>query len=293
MAPTSRQSPVAIVAGGGRLPIDLAASLKRAGRGPVVFAIDGEAAPEIREFKPYWIGWGHIGRILTLLKQHQCRDLVLIGSITRRPDYRSVVGDLGTLKRLPRILAALVGGDNTVLEGVIGLIEQDGFRVVGAHELAPDLLAPPGTLTKIKPSRKTMKDAEFGLLAVHRLGEFDIGQSVVVIGRRIAAVEAAEGTDDMLARIATLREAGRIYRKTGEGVFVKATKPGQDLRVDLPTIGPDTIDRVHKAGLAGLVIEANRVLIAERDRVIDRANALGLFLHGIASGGHSSGEPGQ
>jgi len=282
MTQDQSSSPVAILAGGGRLPFDLAANLRKLKRQPIVFAIDGEADQSLAEFDPYWVGWGQVGRCLDLAKKHECQQVVMIGSITQRPDYRSVLGDMGTLKRLPRILKAYVGSDNDILTSTINLIEVEGFKVVGAHELAPDLLCPQGTLGRTKPNKAALADAAMGMRAIARLGEFDIGQSVVVIGGRIAAVEAAEGTDAMVSRVAQLRKSGRLRGNTHKGVLVKAVKPEQDLRVDLPAVGPDTVQNAADAGLAGICIEAGRVLMADRAAMIERANQLGLFLHGIA-----------
>src|SRR5690606_29701248 len=211
-----------------------------------------------------------------------CREIVLIGSVDRRPDFRSIVGDLGTMRRLPRILSALIGGDDSLLVKVIRLFEEDGFEVIGAQDLAPDLVSTAGAMVGAPPEGDVRRDLEVAERAAAELGRLDIGQGAVAVGGRVVALEAAEGTDAMLERCVELRRIGRIRAKGKAGVLVKRAKPGQDLRVDLPTIGPHTIERAAAAGLAGIAVEAGRVLIADRPRTIDAAKKAGLFLWGMS-----------
>ncbi|MHC5653554.1 LpxI family protein [Stappia sp. ICDLI1TA098] len=275
----SGAEPVAVICGGGRLPGEVIAAARDAGRRVVVIAIKGEADPSIDAFAPTWLGFGQIGKLSDLLMRENCRDLVMIGGITKRPEMREIIGDLGTMRRLPRIIAALAGGDDSLLTKVIRLFEDDGFRVIGAHRIAPSLLALPGALVGAAPRGDVAADLALAAQAVAELGRLDIGQAAVSVGRRVIAVEGAEGTDAMLARCAELRRIRRV-RGTG-GVLVKCAKPGQDLRVDLPTIGPDTVAGCVEAGLSGIGIEAGRVLIAERARTEAAAREHGLFLFGL------------
>jgi DUF1009 family protein len=202
---------------------------------------------------------------------------VIIGSVSR-PDLANVRFDFGAIKNLPFLLGLGVGGDDQVLSSVVRFLEGKGYRVYGAGEVAPELLAAEGNLGAKAPSPDDRADIETGFRVVSALGRLDVGQAAVVVKGRVLAVEAAEGTDTMLARCAELRKGGR--RRGLAGVLVKAPKPGQEERVDLPTIGPDTVEMAAQAGLAGIAVAAGRVLIADRDTTIAAAGQHGLFLVG-------------
>jgi hypothetical protein len=156
------------------------------------------------------------------------------------------VRDLTTLALLPRIAAAFKGGDDYLLSRVVRLIEEQGFRVRGAHEVAPEILVPQGSLGRVQPTEGDKAAIAFGLDYLHATGRFDVGQAVVVAKKHVLAVEAAEGTDQTLARVAELRANGRVRSPPGTGVLVKAPKPGQDRRFDLPSIGPQTVEGVAR-----------------------------------------------
>lgn len=281
--PAAPNAPIALIAGNGRLPMQVVNALNESGRDKVVVAIKGEADPQTRAVAARELGWGEIGRLYGFLKENGCRDVLLIGGVSRRPDFTSILGDLGTLRRLPTIFKALSGGDDSLLTKVIGLFEVEGFRIVGIKDVAPDLLAGEGLLGKVEPSEDNRRDADLALAATRKLGELDIGQAAVAVGGRVVALEGAEGTDAMLERCAVLRQNGRIRAKGKSGVLVKAAKPNQDLRVDLPTVGPKTIELVRAAGLAGLAIESGGALIADREETLRIADAAGLFVLGIAA----------
>ncbi len=276
--------PIALICGNGALPGQVADALIARDEPLMIVAIKGEAAPETALRASSELGWGEIGRLFNTLVQNGCRDVLLIGGVSKRPDFASVVGDFGTLKRLPKILKALMGGDDSLLTKVIGLFEVEGFRIVGIKDVAPELLAGTGVLGKTQPSEQALKDIDLALRATDRLGELDIGQAAVAVGGRVVALEGAEGTDAMLERCAELRSKGRIRSKGAAGVLVKAAKPNQDLRVDLPTIGPRTIDLAASAQLSGIAVEAGGALIAEKDETLRRAEAAGIFLYGIDRG---------
>ncbi|MBA5776533.1 UDP-2,3-diacylglucosamine diphosphatase LpxI [Stappia sp. F7233] len=278
---SSNDAPVAVICGGGTLPAEVVEAARATGREVLAIAIKGEAAAALERFEPISLGWGQIGKLFDTMKKAGCHDVVLIGGVTRRPDFRSVAGDLGTLRRLPRIIAALTGGDDSLLVKVIGIFEDEGFRVIGAHEIAPSLLAGPGAIVGPEPAGEAVADMQLARQAVEALGRLDIGQAAVALGGRVIAVEGAEGTDAMLERCAELRRIGRVNAKGRIGVLVKRAKPGQDLRADLPTIGPKTIEAAAQAGLAGIALEAGRVFIAERDATLAAARDKGLFLHGF------------
>ena len=241
---TKQDGPLAIIAGGGTLPIALATAAAAQGRAVHVLGIRGEADAKISRFPHTWLKWGEVGKLFATLEELGCRDLVIIGSVSR-PDLANVRFDFGAIKNLPFLLGLGVGGDDQVLSSVVRFLEGKGYRVYGAGEVAPELLAAEGNLGAKAPSPDDRADIETGFRVVSALGRLDVGQAAVVVKGRVLAVEAAEGTDAMLARCAELRKGGR--RRGLAGVLVKAPKPGQEERVDLPTIGPDTVELAAQA----------------------------------------------
>ena len=279
---TGTGAKLAVVCGNGSLPSEVLAAAHEAGRDPLAIGIKGEAAASIETFSPaLWFDWGEIGKLVTALKRNDVRDLVLIGGVSQRPDFRSILGDFGTMRRLPRILKALRKGDDGLLKAVIMLFEEEGFHVIGAHEIAPTLLACAGPVGRHVPDQDAMRDLELARTAARTLGGLDIGQAAVAVNGRVIATEAAEGTDGMLRRCIDLKREGRVRWKGRAGVLAKCVKPGQELRVDLPSIGPETVDHAVRIGLAGIAIDAGHVLIANRAETIARADREGLFLFGL------------
>jgi hypothetical protein len=284
--------PLGIICGGGSLPLAVADAASRHGRRVVMFALRGFAGPEVERYPCHWIVLGALGRFFRLLRSEGCRDLVFIGSLTRPTFGRLRLGfelgfklDLATIRRLPRIARAFRGGDDHLLAGIVRMIEDEGFRVLGAHEVAPEILLAEGPLGIRLPNEGDRIDIARGLELLAATGPFDIGQAAVVAGRHVLAIEAIEGTDRMLDRIVTLRKEGRIRVPAGAGVLVKAPKPQQDRRFDLPSIGPETVEAVARAGLAGLAAIAGAAIVAEPQRVTQLAEARGVFVVGIKPAG--------
>jgi DUF1009 family protein len=185
---------------------------------------------------------------------------------------------------MPGVVRTLLSaGDDKVLQMVIGLLESKGRRVIGAHEIAPDLLAMTGPIGSYSPSDDDIRDIAQAAKAADALGRLDVGQGAVSIGGRIVALEGVEGTDQMIERVAALRAEGRISNRR-RGVLVKLCKPQQDVRADLPSIGVSTVLNARKAGLAGIAVEAGRALILDREAVVAAANEAGLFVCGIDRG---------
>src|SRR5438309_5990656 len=266
------EGPLAIICGGGSLPFAVADAVTRRGRPAVLFALRGFADPaRVTGYRHYWMALGQRGWFRRVTEKEACRDVVLIGSVVR-PALRQIRLDLGTLLLLPKLVAMLRGGDDYVLSGLIRIMEEDGFRVLGAHQVAPDILMPQGVAGRYGPSQRDRDDIVRGRAMLAAMGAFDIGQAVVVADDHVLAIEAVEGTDEMLARIAELRRIGRIRAPTRTGVLVKAAKPSQDRRVDLPTIGPSTIEAATRAGLAGIAVVAGETIIAEPERVTQAAD---------------------
>ena len=179
------------------------------------------------------------------------------------------------------MLAAFRGGDDHLLSGIGRIFEKDGFRMVGIRDVAPDVLMPAGCLTRAAPDAIAAADIAKGRDVLRALSPFDIGQAAIVIDGHVVAVEDIEGTDGLLARVARLRSEGRIRAKAPQGVLVKAPKSSQDLRFDLPTVGPRTVEGAVKAGLAGIAIVAGNTIVVEPQAMIEAADAAGLFLSGL------------
>jgi UDP-2,3-diacylglucosamine hydrolase len=274
-------SPVGVIAGGGAMPFAVADSLMARGTGAVIFALKGACDPAaVARFRHHWISVGQLGKATKLFRSEGCRDLIFIGSLAR-PALSEIRLDWGTLRVMGHVVAAFRGGDDHLLSGIGRILEQDGFRMVGVKDAAPDLLMPAGPITCAVPDGSAAADIARGREVLGVLGPFDIGQAAVVIDGHVVAVEDIEGTDGLLARVARLRIDGRIRSKAGRGVLVKAPKRGQDLRFDLPAVGPNTVEGAAKAGLAGIAIAAGNTLVAESQAMIEAADRAGLFITGL------------
>lgn len=263
------------------MPFAVADSLAARGIAPVLFALKGSCDPvRVERFRHHWISIGQVGRAEKLFRSEGCRDLIFIGTL-QRPALSEVRLDWGTIRVLGRVMAAFRGGDDHLLSGVGRILEQDGFRMVGIRDVAPDILMPEGCITRAAPDPAATADIDRGRDVLRALGPFDIGQAVVVIDGHVVAVEDIEGTDGLLARVARLRGEGRIRAKAARGALVKAPKSGQDLRFDLPTVGPRTVEGVASAGLAGIAIIAGHTIAADSQGMIEAADKAGLFIQGL------------
>lgn len=280
-APTQANGePVAIICGGGSLPLTVAEAVERSGRPVVLFPVRGWADPAaFAGYRHHWLHLGSAGRFRRLARMEGCRDVVMIGNAIR-PAIHELRLDWLTLRLLPRIILNFKGGDDKLLSGIAKMMEDHGFRLIGAHEVAPEILVGEGPLGLIKPSAAHAQDIERGFELIVAIAPFDVGQAVVVADNRVLAVEAAEGTDHMLDRVAALRAEGRIRIPDNTGVLVKAPKPAQDRRIDLPSLGPRTVEKAARAGLAGIAVAAGETIIAEPLRVLEAADRAGLFVVG-------------
>jgi DUF1009 family protein len=275
------QGPLAIICGGGSLPFAVADAVIARGRKAILFAISGAADTDrVSNYAHHWQAIGEAGKLFARMREEGCRDVVFIGSVTR-PPIRKLRIDWQTLLMLPTILSSFRGGDDHLLSTLERIGERAGFRVVAAHEVAPDILVAEGSMARRAPQAADHADIARGLALLRAIGPFDVGQAVVVVDQHVLAVEGIEGTDAMLARIADLRRSGRVNTAVGTGVLVKAPKPDQDRRFDLPTIGPNTVEAVREAGLAGIAVAAGETLIAEPQLVISAADRAGLFVTGV------------
>jgi DUF1009 family protein len=264
-----------ILAGGGPLPGRVAAAAAAAGRAVFLVGFEGFAeAAVLAPFPHEFVRVGAAGRILALLRQHGCRDLVLVGPV-KRPSILDLRPDAEGVRVLARIGRAAFAGDDGLLAAVVRVLAEEGFSVVGAHEILTEAVGPRGVLGRVAPDAAALADIARGVAVVRALGAVDVGQACVVQQGIALAVEAIEGTDAMLAR------AGGLARAGAGGVLVKLVKPGQDRRADLPTIGPRTVAAAAAAGLTGIAFEAGGTLLTDRAGLVRAADDAGLFLIGI------------
>jgi UDP-2,3-diacylglucosamine hydrolase len=273
-------SKTAIIAGSGLLPEVLAKELVAHGQTPVIAGVAGEAGSWISGYPNFTLQTVEIGRLVKELRARGIVNVVMAGGVRSRPEISSMRPDWVTLTSIPVLVRGLRRGDDSLLRAFIKVMQRQGFKVLGAHEIMPDLLAPYGTMSSTMPSSGDDQDIARALEAARALGSLDIGQGAVAVRGRVVAVEGAEGTQAMLARVADLRAAGRITNKRG-GVLVKIAKPGQEKRADLPAIGPETVDQAALAGLAGIAVEADASLILGFEETIRRADAHKIFVHGL------------
>ncbi len=267
-------STLGIIAGGGQLPAQLVEGCQTLKRPCFVLAFENADLDAIHHVPHKVIRLGAVGEAIGHLRQAGVHEVVLAGSV-RRPSLTSLRPDrLGT-RLLAKLGKAFFAGDDALLKIIVEFLEEEGFTVVGADTVLAGLLAPAGVLGKIQPSERDCTDIAKGLIAARQLGALDIGQAVIVENGEVLGTEAMEGTDALIERCARLR------RGMKSGVLVKAKKPGQETRVDLPAIGPQTVEKIHEAGFAGIAVEAGGSLILERERTIERADALGIFMVGI------------
>ena len=263
---------VGILAGGGILPARVAEAAHAAGRPVYILGFEGFAEPDVIAPWPHdLVRLGAAGRILALLRAHGCTDLVLIGPV-RRPSLRSLCPDAEGARILARLGRSLFAGDDGLLASLVRILGEEGFQVSGAHEFLQQSVVGPGLLGRYAPDAQAMADISHGARVVRALGALDIGQGCVVQNGVVLAVEAMEGTDQMLARAGQCRQPGE------GGVLVKLLKPGQEKRADMPTIGPMTVETAAAAGLRGIAFEAGHTLLTDRAACIAAADRLGLFL---------------
>lgn len=259
-----------IVAGAGALPGLLVSAARAQNREFTVLGITGFADPALVD---HWIHMGEAGRAFDLLKDADVKDVVLAGGL-RRPALSDIKPDLKGAAILARIATRLMPGvgDDTLLSAVIAEFEREGFRIVGADQVLADLLAEAGVLGAHEPDARALADIAIGLDAARELGAADKGQAVIVLDGAVIGAEDVQGTDALIAS----------HGKPG-AVLVKAKKPQQERRADLPTIGPATVDNAARAGLKGIAVEAGHTLVLERADVARAADASGLFVVGVSA----------
>lgn len=266
-----------ILAGGGPLPGYLVEACRASDRPVFVIAFEGQADPDIIANTPHaWVRLGAAGEALDHLRAEGVGEIVMAGPV-RRPTLRELRPDRRAAKFLG--LGLLSKGDDGLLGGIVrALEEEEGFRVVGAKDVLADLAAPTGPFGGFQPDDEANADIRHGAQVLHRTGPLDIGQAVVVQEGIVLGLEAAEGTHGLLERCGPLGREGR------GGILVKLPKPGQEMRADMPSIGPETIRAARDAGLAGIAVAAGSTLVFEMETLIAEADAAGMFVIGIRPG---------
>ena len=275
-----RNGPIAIIAGNGSFPVEIASALSGQGHAVFIIGLRGFAERGIRRYEHLYADMLDPQRILRALSAIGARGVVLAGGVTR-PGPMAALSIYSFFRHRAELKRILAGGDDHLLRGVISLFEEAGFPVLGVDEVAPGILAEEGTLGTVQCPEKSILDIELGVDFLKTVARFDIGQGVVVADGRVIAVEGPEGTDAMLKRIADMRRLKRIRLERDQPVLVKVSKLTQDRRVDLPAIGPKTIEVAKKAGVSGIAVAAGDVILVEREKLVSAANKAGLFLIGI------------
>ena len=268
------QLKLGIIAGGGSLPRRVIDICRASGRDYYVIAIEGHALPQCLEDTPHsWIRIGTAGSGLNILKQENVKEIVMIGDVDM-PSLKDLHPDLKTAKFFTK-LGVQALGDNSLLTAATAELEAEGFKVIGVDEILDDLLAPEGVLGSVAAGDEFAEDIKLGIAAAQDLGRRDFGQAVIVNSGQIVAEENKAGTAEMIRRNHENSPNGQ------GGILVKIKKPGQDRRMDLPTIGVDTVVQAREVGLKGIIIQAGESIIVDLDDVVSTANAAGIFLRGV------------
>ncbi len=278
--------PLALIAGRGRLPLEVARAARRQGRRVEAIGFPGETEPalEAEVERLTWLHLGEIGALLRTLQMAGAREAVMAGKVPKIHLY----GDLSRLRPDATALALLARlrdrKDDSILGTLAGFLEEQGIRLGPQAELVPELVAGEGVLGRVAPTPAQRADVAFGWPLAKAIGGLDIGQAVVVRDGAVLAVEAIEGTDE------AIRRGGRLG---GPGAcVVKVAKPGQDPRFDLPAIGPDTLDVMCEVQAAVLAVEAGATLVLDRERLLAAADAAGIAVVGVAPAGSATAAPG-
>lgn len=274
-------APLVLLAGGGRFPFLVARAVEARGRRVAIAALKGEADAGLETFPHIWIGRGQLGALMRLIRREGARDLCIIGGVRNRrmPGLSEI--DLGGLLEVIRNWRILTLGDDSLLRKLARGFETRGLRVVGAAEVAPELVMPAGPLGAVTPTECDWVDIGCGVAAARAHGRRDLGQAVIAAGGAVVVKEGPAGTDAMMAAHAAMRTDAT----TRCGVLVKCLKPTQDRRLDMPAIGPDTVRVAAASGLRGIAVEAGATLVADRDEVARLADAAGLFVVGVGPRG--------
>lgn len=271
---------IGIIAGGGQLPHLLVKNLKEKNTPFHIIALKGFTADWIIEHAHTVVGLGQVGKLFKTLTTNNCENVVFAGHVSR-PRLTSLLFDWTGLRTIITVVPLLKSGDNTLFKGIAKIFEDHGFRINRVQDYMDNYLAPKGILGKCKPSNQHYKDIRKGKTIIETISHLDIGQAVVIESGICQAIEAAPGTDNMLSNLANTKKKHRpVFGKEG-GVMYKAPKKDQDMRLDIPTIGIQTVEHAYRAGLAGIAIKANEVFILELEQTILKADSYKMFIYGV------------
>lgn len=279
-SPASGAPKLALIAGSGDLPIRIATRCEAEGRAVFIIRLAGFADEHLVRWPGEEFGMAEIGRILKAMKAEGCEAVCFAGYVNR-PDFKTLKPDFKGATLLPGIVAAATKGDDALLRKILSVFEAEGYAVEGADDILGGEALPAGALGAVTPTPEQLEDLKKALHVAEKSGELDIGQGAVVCDGLVLAVEAQEGTDEMLRRVAGL--PADLHGAPGalKGALGKAPKPIQDLRVDMPVIGPRTVELAAAAGLAGIGGFAGRLIIIDHEALVDAADRLGLFVWGV------------
>ncbi len=274
-------APLGLIAGLGDLPVAIAENAVATGQGVHVLRLKGFEEPRLAGYPGSVVGLGEVGAVISRLQEAGCKDLVFAGNVSR-PNFSDLKLDLKGAALLPKVLSEARRGDDALLRVLVNEFERNGFNVIGSEQAHASLLAPTGLIAGPAPTKSLLTDLEVAARVASASGALDIGQACVVCDGLVLAVEAQEGTDEMLRRCAALPETIRGREGARRGVLVKRPKPVQERRIDLPTTGVSTVELAAAAGLAGIGVEAGGALMLNRPAMESRAVSLGLFLYGFS-----------
>ncbi len=269
-----------IIAGRGDLPVTLTQRATAAGRKVFIIQLKGFEEPRLDRYPGERMGLGQLGAVFSALRREQCTDIVFAGNVTR-PSFSDLKLDARGAAILPKVISAARQGDDALLRVLLGEFERQGFNVIGSDDPQFGIVAPSGLISGPEPTAEAFADIQTGARIASHLGAFDIGQGCVVCDGLVLAVEAQEGTDEMLRRCARLAPEIRGTQDLRRGVLVKRPKPQQERRIDLPTAGPQTVILAAAAGLSGIALEAGGALLLDREEMQRCALETGLFIVGF------------
>ncbi len=267
---------LAIFAGRDKLPQILIENCQKNQIDFQLFLLESEKYEiDYSKFNPIKIKYGEVEKFLNEIKKQNIKNLVFIGAVTK-PNFKEIKVDKTGAILLAKILASKILGDDAVLKTVINFFEKQGLKILQIHDLLDDILAKKGVLTKNSPTKEDYENIEIAKKAIRNFSEFDVGQALIVAQKQIIAVEALEGTDEMIKRCKNLKID---YKENA--ILVKMSKFKQSAKADLPTIGVETIKNCHESKIKGIAIQALKTLIINKEEVIKTANDLQIFIIAI------------
>ena len=269
------QLKLGILAGGGPLPKYLTDHCQEIGRDCFIIQLLKNAnAENINGVPGKWVRIGAAGRIIKLLKNQKVEEVVMVGNVSR-PSIINIFPDWGGIKFLAKVGVGALGGDNSLLTAIANELEREGFKVVGIDELLTDLLAPTGPFGRFLPSDGQLNYIRYGIEHAQIIGRQDKGQAVVIQKDRLIGTEDKNGTDHLILHC---DNSSSDFEKP---ILIKIKKPDQDRRIDLPTIGPRTVELAARCGFSGIVVESLHTLVVDKQSVTKIADESGMFVLGV------------